>query len=184
MSLLDVTHFATLFRPMEKGHIWIYNRINIVEIHNHEMSVCLLQSVNMSSVLKYSFLAHESLLSSSSLHFHLHIHIHLSLNRQGRRGTPDDFTTSFLHFFLFSPLPCETWRTPGLSSPWCCLPIVLCPFTVPFKMVWPDLMNGRHNHTTVVCVSLQCSEVFVWSDCLLDLGMDFLVGNMVFVWDV
>ena len=27
-------------------------------------------------------------------------------------------------------------------------------------------------------------EVFVWSSCLLDLGTDFLVGNMVFVWDV
>ena len=25
-------------------------------------------------------------------------------------------------------------------------------------------------------------EVFVWSDCLLDLGMDFLISNMVFVW--
>ena len=24
-------------------------------------------------------------------------------------------------------------------------------------------------------------EVFVWSDCLLHLGTDFLVGNMVFV---
>ena len=24
-------------------------------------------------------------------------------------------------------------------------------------------------------------EVFVWSDCLLDLGKNFLVGNMVFV---
>ena len=24
-------------------------------------------------------------------------------------------------------------------------------------------------------------EVFVWSDCPLDLGADFLVGNMVFV---
>ena len=23
-------------------------------------------------------------------------------------------------------------------------------------------------------------EVFVWSDCLLDLGTNFLVGNMVF----
>ena len=27
-------------------------------------------------------------------------------------------------------------------------------------------------------------EVFVWSDCLLDLGTDFLVDNMVFVSDV
>ena len=26
-------------------------------------------------------------------------------------------------------------------------------------------------------------EVFVWSDCLLDLGTDFLNGNMVFVED-
>ena len=26
-------------------------------------------------------------------------------------------------------------------------------------------------------------EVFVWFDCLLDLGTDFLVGNMVFVGD-
>ena len=26
-------------------------------------------------------------------------------------------------------------------------------------------------------------EVFVWSDCLLDLCTDFLVGNMVFVQD-
>ena len=26
-------------------------------------------------------------------------------------------------------------------------------------------------------------EVFVWSDCMLDLGTDVLVGNMVFVGD-
>ena len=24
-------------------------------------------------------------------------------------------------------------------------------------------------------------EVFMWSNCLLDLGRDFLIGNMVFV---
>ena len=29
-----------------------------------------------------------------------------------------------------------------------------------------------------------CHEIFVWSNCLLDLGTDFLVGNMVIVWDV
>ena len=32
--------------------------------------------------------------------------------------------------------------------------------------------------------SLYGGQVFVWSSCLLDLGMDFLVGNMVFVLDV
>ena len=26
-------------------------------------------------------------------------------------------------------------------------------------------------------------EVFVWSDCLLDLGTDFLIGNTAFVRD-
>ena len=29
-----------------------------------------------------------------------------------------------------------------------------------------------------------CQVVFVWSNCLLDLGTDFLIGNIVFVWDV
>ena len=29
--------------------------------------------------------------------------------------------------------------------------------------------------------SLYDGQAFVWSDCLLDLGTDFLVGKMVFV---
>ena len=29
------------------------------------------------------------------------------------------------------------------------------------------------------CASLYVGQVFVWSDCLLDLGTDFLVGNVV-----
>ena len=44
-------------------------------------------------------------------------HLHLSLNREGRLGTTDDFTTSFLHFFLCFPLPSWIWQTPGLSIP-------------------------------------------------------------------
>ena len=28
-----------------------------------------------------------------------------------------------------------------------------------------------------------CQKIFMWSNCLLDLGTDFLVGNMVFIWD-
>ena len=45
------------------------------------------------------------------------------------------------------------------------------------RWFWPDLMNGRHDRTTAVCVSLW------WSGglCVLDLGTDFLVGSMVFV---
>ena len=50
------------------------------------------------------------------------------------------------------------------------------------RWVWPDLMNGKHDHTTAVCISLWSSDLH-GSNCLLDLGTDFLVGNMVFVWD-
>ena len=38
--------------------------------------------------------------------------------------------------------------------------------TIPLQFVSP--YNGQ--------------EVFVWSDCLLDLGTDFIVGNVIFVW--
>ena len=66
----------------------------------------------------------------------------------------------FLHFSLFST---TLWDLPNyrpvhslmLSSHLIlCLPCLLPPFTVPCKVFWPDLMNGRHDHTTAVCVSL------------------------------
>ena len=38
--------------------------------------------------------------------------------------------------------------------------------TIPLKIV--SLYDGQ--------------EVLVWADCLLDLGTDLLVGNMVFAW--
>ena len=94
---------------------------------------------------------------------HHHYHHHQSLNREGRWGTTDDFATSFLHFFLFST---ALWDLPNsrlvhslmLSCHlFLCLPCLLPPFTVPCKMFWTDLMNGRHDHTTAVCVSLRSS---------------------------
>ena len=63
--------------------------------------------------------------------------------------------------FLCSPLPSGTWRTPGLSILWCCLPISFSVCLAFFHLslclarwFWPDLMNGRHVHTTSVCISL------------------------------
>ena len=66
---------------------------------------------------------------------------HLSLNREGRWGTTDDFTTSFLHFPLFSS---ALWDLAN-SRPvrllmlsyhlFLCLPCLLPPFTVPCEMV-------------------------------------------------
>ena len=57
-----------------------------------------------------------------------------------------------------SPLPSGTCGTAGLSIPWCTLPIfspvcfVFFPLSVCLaRWFWPDLMNGRHDHTTAVC---------------------------------
>ena len=109
-------------------------------------------------------------------HHHHHHHFDLSLNCEGRWGTTDDFTTSFLHFPLFSTAVwSRTSRPPGLSIPWCCLPtsssvcLVFYPLLLCLaRWFWPDLMNGRHDHTTAVCISLWWSGGFVcclwWAD--------------------
>ena len=89
--------------------------------------------------------------------------IHLSLGRLGGWSTTDHFTI----IFLCSPLPFGTWWTLGLSIPWCCLPTSFSVrlFFFPLSLClarwfWPNLMNGRHDHTTSVCISLR------WSGCL------------------
>ena len=70
-----------------------------------------------------------------------HHHHHLSLNCEGRLGTADDFTTSFLHFSLFSTVLLDLpnsrpVRSLMLSSHlFLCRPCLLPPFTVPCKMV-------------------------------------------------
>ena len=106
-------------------------------------------------------------------------------------GAPQMILQPVFSIFPCPPLPSGTCRTPGLSIPWCCLPtssFVRLVFFFPFSLClarrfWPDLMNGKHDHTTAVCVSLRSSGDRVVQYCLLDLGMDFLVGNMVFVWE-
>ena len=73
-------------------------------------------------------------------HYHHHHH-HQSINREGRWGTRDDFTTSFLHCSLFSTalldLPNSKPVYSLMLSPhlFLCLPCLLPPFTVPCKMV-------------------------------------------------
>ena len=86
-----------------------------------------------------------------------HYHHHLSLNRKGRWGTTDDFTTSFLHFSLFST---ALWdlansrpvRSLMLSSRFfLCLPRLLPPFSVPCKMVLgrPDEQETCLHHCSL-----------------------------------
>ena len=63
----------------------------------------------------------------------------LSLNREGRWGTTDDSTTSFLHFFLFSTALLDLANTGPVHSQmlsshlFLCLPCLLPPFTEPCK---------------------------------------------------
>ena len=56
----------------------------------------------------------------------------------------------------------------------------------PFRCALQDGF-GQTWWTEDMTIPLQCAsfyddQVFVWSDRLLDLGTDFLVGNIVFVW--
>ena len=108
---------------------------------------------------KHSVGTYQEMSSHATRHHHHH---HQFLNREGRWGTTDDFATSFLHFPLFST---ALWDLPNsrpvhsqmLSSHlFLSLPCLLRPFTVPCSMVLA-MMNGKHDHTTAVCVSLRWS---------------------------
>ena len=100
---------------------------------------------------------------------------HLFLKREGRSGTTDDFTTSFLHFPC-SPLPSGTWRTPGLSIPSCCFPPLSLsavsspppPFTVPCKIVLvrPDEQDTCPYHCSLRLFTMvrrsSCGPIACW----------------------
>ena len=115
-----------------------------------------------------------------------HHHHHLSFKRQGRWGTTDDFTTSFLHFSLFSTALWDLMNSGPVHSLMLSSHLFFClPCLRPLSLClenWfcQDLMNGRRGHTTAVCVSLRRSGLRVVR-MLAGLGTDFLVGNMVFV---
>ena len=70
-----------------------------------------------------------------------HLHLHPFLNREGRWGTTDEFTTSFLHLSLFSTalwhlanaMPVHSLMSS--SHLFFCLSCLFHPFTVTCKMV-------------------------------------------------
>ena len=69
-------------------------------------------------------------------------HLHFFLNREGRLGTTDDFTASFLHFSMSSIFLCS----PELSILWYCLPTSSSACLIFFPLLaclarwfWPDL---------------------------------------------
>ena len=110
-------------------------------------------------------------------------HHHLSLNHEGR-WLPQMISQPVSSFSLFSSALWDLANSRPVHFPMMSFhlffPLSLCLA----RWFWPDLMNARHVHANAVCVFYDGQEVFVWSDCLLNLGTDFLVGNTVFVWDV
>ena len=89
----------------------------------------------------------------------LRLHLHLFLNRGDRWGTTDDFTTSFLHFSLFSTAlwnlsnsrPVHSLMLP--SHPFSSVHLVFFSLSLCLaRWFWLDLMSGRHVLTTSVCV--------------------------------
>ena len=115
---------------------------------------------------------------------HLHLYLHLSINREGRWGTTNDFRTSFLHFCLFST---TLWDLPNsrpvhslmLSSHFfLCLPCLLPPFHCALQDGFSQIWWTGHISIPLQFASLyDGQEVFVWFDCLQDLGTDFRVGT-------
>ena len=80
-------------------------------------------------------------------------------------GAPQIISQPVSSIFPCSPLPSGACRTPGLSISRCCLPTTssVCLVFFPLSLClarwfWPDLMNGKHDHTTAVCVSLWWSR--------------------------
>ena len=94
-----------------------------------------------SYIEKCLYIQHSEFNSTYRSAFYNHHHHHLSLNREGRWGTKDNFTTSFFNFPLFST---AIWDLPNsrpvhslMLSPrlFLCLPCLLPTFTVPCKVV-------------------------------------------------
>ena len=105
---------------------------------------------------------------------HYNHHNHQSFNREGRWGTTDDSATSFLHFSLFST---ALWELPNarpvhsqmLSSHlFFCLPCLLSPFTVPYKMVLerPDEQETWPYHCRLCLFTIvrrsSCGPIASW----------------------
>ena len=136
---------------------------------NRCLNICntfLLQDDHVTLIIKLFFL--------SSVFFTVEIFRHLPLNRKVRWGTLDDFTTSFLHFSLFST---ALWNFAN-SSPihslmlsshlFLCLPCLLPPFTVPCKMVLvrPDERETCTYHFSLRPITMvrrsSCGSIACW----------------------
>ena len=89
-------------------------------------------------------------------------------------GTTYDFTTSFLHFSLFSTVLLDLAKSKPVHSLmlpshlFFCLPCLLLPFTVPCKMVWakPDEREICSYHCSLrlftMVIRSPCGPIACW----------------------
>ena len=116
----------------------------------------------------------NNLSKSAPFCHHYHHHHHQSLNREGRWGTTDDFTTSVPHFSQFSTALWDLANSMPVHSLmlsphlFLCLPCLLPLFSVPCKMVLvrPDERETRPYHCsfrlfTMVRMS-SCGRITCW----------------------
>ena len=96
-------------------------------------------------------------------------------------------------FSIFSLFSTALWDLPNCrpvhslmssSHLFLCLACLLRLFTVLARWFGQTWWKGNMTIPLQSASLYDRLEVFVWSNCLLDLGTDFLVGNMVFVLDV
>ena len=96
------------------------------------------------------------------------LRLHLSLNHRGRWGTTDDFTTSILHFPLFSTALWDLANSRPVHSLmlsfhlFFCQPCLLPPFTVPCNMA---LARPDERKICPYYCSLRLFTVVRWSSC-------------------
>ena len=116
------------------------------------------------------------------------LHLHLSLSSGDRWGSADDFTTRFLHFSLSSTALWDLANSRPVHSPM--LSFHLFFLSVLSSSLFHCALRdgfGQTRWTGDMSVPLHFAsaydgqEVFVWSDCLLYLGMNSLVGKCAFL---
>ena len=106
-------------------------------------------------------------------------------------GAPQMILRPVFSIFPCSPLPSGTCELQACPFPNVVFPpLPLSSLTSsPFHCALQDGF-GQTWWTGDMTIPLQFAslydrqEIFMWSNSLLDLGTDFLFGNMVFVWDV
>ena len=105
----------------------------------------------------------------------LSLQLHLFLKRGGRWGTAVDFVTSFLHFSLFSTALWDLANSRPVHSLMFPPPPLSALSSSPFHYA-SQVGLGQTWWTGHISIPLQFTslydgqEVFVWSDCLLDLS--------------